>query len=101
MNWLKTLLAAVIGLIILAVGILFTVHNTAPVAIDLVFVQLPEMTLSLWLISAFFLGGIVGLALSSFRILTLRTRLRSAQRKLNASRQEIENLRAAALKEPG
>jgi putative membrane protein len=73
-SWLKTLLAAVIGLIILAVGILFTVHNTEPVAIDLVFVQLPEMTLS---------------------------RLRSAQRKVSASRQEIEKLRAAALKDSG
>ncbi len=101
MSWLKTLLAAVIGLIILAVGILFTVHNTEPVAIDLVFVQLPEMTLSLWLIIAFLLGGVVGLLLSGVTILTLRTRLRSAQRKVSASRQEIEKLRAAALKDSG
>jgi putative membrane protein len=100
-SWLKTLLAAVIGLIILAVGILFTVHNTEPVAIDLVFVQLPEMTLSLWLIIAFLLGGVVGLLLSGVTILTLRTRLRSAQRKVSASRQEIEKLRAAALKDSG
>lgn len=100
MNWLKTLLAAVIGLVILAVGILFTVHNTEPVAIDLVFVQLPELSLSLWLIIAFLCGGLLGLLLSSLTIVTLRTRLRRAQRKISAGRQEIEKLRAAALKEP-
>ncbi|MBV1787035.1 LapA family protein [Marinobacterium sp. D7] len=100
MNWLKTLLATLIGLVIIAVGILFTVHNTAPVSIDLVFVQLPEATLSLWLILAFVTGGICGVLLSTLTILALKTRLHSAQRKVKSSREEIERLRASALKEP-
>ncbi|MBT00146.1 MAG: DUF1049 domain-containing protein [Oceanospirillaceae bacterium] len=101
MSWLKTLIAAVIGLFILVIGILFTVHNTEPVAIDLVFIQLPEMTLSLWLIIAFLLGGVSGVLISSMTILGLRTRLRAAQRKATASRQEVEKLRTTALKEQG
>ena len=101
MSWLKTLIAAVIGLFILVIGILFTVHNTEPVAIDLVFIQLPEMTLSLWLIIASLLGGVSGVLISSMTILGLRTRLRAAQRKATASRQEVEKLRTTALKEQG
>lgn len=99
MNWFKTLLAAVVGVVILIVGILFTVHNTQMVSIDLVFFHLPEATLSLWLILAFVLGGVCGVALSTFTIFSLRTRLGRAQRKLTATREEIDRLRTAALKD--
>lgn len=99
MNWIKTLVAAVVGLFILTVGILFTVHNTEPVTIDLVFFQLPEATLSLWLILAFVFGGVCGVLLSSLTILTLKTRLGRAQRKVKSGREEIDRLRTAALKD--
>lgn len=99
MNWLKTLLATLIGLIIVVVGILFTVHNTEPVSIDLVFFQLPEATLSLWLILSFVVGGLCGVLLSGLTIIALKARLRSAQRKVHNSRQEIDRLRTAALKD--
>lgn len=99
MNWIKTLVAAVVGLLILAVGILFTVHNTEPVSIDLVFFTLPEATLSLWLILAFVAGGFCGVVLSSLTIIALKTRLSRAQRKVTSSREEIDRLRAMALKE--
>ncbi len=99
MNWLKTLLATVIGLLVIAVGILFTVHNTQMVSIDLVFFRLPEATLSLWLILAFVTGGVCGVLLSAVTIFALRTRLGRARRQVSTSRQEIDRLRTAALKQ--
>lgn len=99
MNWLKNLITIVLGLIVIGVGILFTIHNTDRVAIDLVFFQLPEASLSLWLIATFVLGALCGILLSVFAIVSLKTRLRSSQRKVMAFRKELDQLRTAGLKD--
>jgi len=94
-RWLRSLLTGLLCLLILLVGILFTIHNTDKVAIDLIFVQLPQASLSLWLIAAFVLGGVVGVLLSSFAVLGLKTRLRSARRHANQAYRELDKLRTA------
>lgn len=99
MNWLKNLITIVLGLIVIGVGILFTIHNTDRVSIDLVFFQLPEASLSLWLIATFVLGALCGILLSIVAILSLKTRLRSSQRKVMAFRKELDQLRTAGLKD--
>jgi len=98
-NWLKNLITIVLGLIVIGVGILFTIHNTDRVSIDLVFFQLPEASLSLWLIATFVLGALCGILLSIVVILSLKTRLRSSQRKVMAFRKELDQLRTAGLKD--
>lgn len=99
MNWLKKLILTVLALIVIGIGILFTIHNTQPVTIDLVFVTLPEASLSLWLIAVFVLGGVCGMLLSAFTLLTLKTRLRAARRKEQSFRKELDQLRTAGLKQ--
>ncbi|MFC6669598.1 LapA family protein [Marinobacterium aestuariivivens] len=99
MRWLKSLLTGLVCLLILLVGILFTIHNTDKVAIDLIFVQLPQASLSLWLIAAFVCGGILGVLLSSFAILGLKTRLRSARRRSVQAHRELDQLRSAGSKD--
>ena len=47
MRWIKGLVLIVIVFLILLVGVLFTIHNTQQVAIDLVVVQLPPASLSI------------------------------------------------------
>lgn len=98
MNWLKKLILTLLALIVIGIGILFTIHNTQPVSIDLVFFTLPEASLSLWLIAVFVLGGACGMLLSTFALLALKTRLRSARRKEQAFRKELDQLRTAGLK---
>lgn len=98
MNWLKKLILTLLALIVIGIGILFTIHNTQPVQIDLVFLTLPEASLSIWLIAVFVLGGVCGMVLSSFTLLALKTRLRSARRKEQAFRKELDQLRTAGLK---
>jgi uncharacterized integral membrane protein len=98
-NWLKNLITIVLGLIVIGIGILFTIHNTDQVAIDLVFFQLPEASVSLWLIAAFVLGALCGILLSTLVILSLKTRLRSSQRKVMTFRKELDKLRTAGLKD--
>jgi uncharacterized integral membrane protein len=98
-NWLKNLITIVLGLIVIGVGILFTIHNTDQVTIDLVFFQLPQASLSLWLIATFVLGALCGILLSILTILSLKTRLHSSQRKVVAFRKELDQLRTAGLKD--
>jgi uncharacterized integral membrane protein len=98
-NWLKNLLTTMLGLVVIGIGILFTIHNTDKVGIDLVFVQLPQASLSLWLIAAFVLGAVCGITLSVLTILSLKTRLNSSQRKVAAFRKELDQLRTAGLKD--
>ncbi|MBR9827601.1 MAG: LapA family protein [Oceanospirillales bacterium] len=99
MNWLKKLIFTLLALMVIGIGILFTIHNTEPVTIDLVFLTLPEASLSLWLIAVFVLGGICGMLLSSMTLLALKARLRNARRQEQSSRKELDKLRTAGLKD--
>ncbi|WP_299178198.1 LapA family protein [uncultured Neptuniibacter sp.] len=99
MRFLKTLIVGLLCLTVLLIGIMFTIHNTEKVAIDLVFFQLPEASLSVWLIATFVLGGILGVALSIMTVLMLRTRLGSARRKIASTQKELDQLRVANLKD--
>jgi len=98
-RFVKTLIIALLVLFVIMVGVTFSIHNTEKVVIDLIFIQLPEASLSLWLIAAFVLGGFIGVILSVFTILVLKTRLGSAKRKVSSAQKEIDNLRVSNLKD--
>lgn len=96
---IKTLIVAVLVLLVLLVGITFSIHNTEKVSIDLVVLQLPEASLSLWLIAAFVTGGFLGVILSVFTVFSLKTRLGSAKRKASSAQKELDHLRVSNLKD--
>lgn len=93
MKFFRNLLIFVILCCVLAVGILFAVQNTVTVPLDLLFMQLTERSVSLWVLLAFAVGGIVGMLTSLGLVLRLRASLMQANRKL---RQAEKN----SLKEP-
>jgi len=92
-RWLKLLLLLVLCLIILFAGIMFTVYNTQKVSIDLVLFQLPQASLSLWLIAFFVVGGVLGTILSTIVIVSLKTKLSLARRKIDAANKELDAYR--------
>jgi len=98
-RWLKMFILLLLSVVILMVGIMFAIHNTDKVAIDLVFVQLPQASLSLWLIAAFVIGGICGFLLSTIAVVALKTQLMSSRRKIQTTSKELDQLRTAALKD--
>lgn len=100
MRFIKRLLVVLLVLLVLLVGILFTLHNMTPVTIDLIFVTLPQASLSLWLLGAFALGGFVGVVLSSLMLVSLKTRLYYLNKKVVSTRQELNKLRTSGLKDP-
>lgn len=99
MRFLKTLIVILLCLVVLLVGIMFTIHNTEKVVIDLVFIQLPEASLSLWLIATFLAGGFIGVLLSIMTVWMLKTRLGSARRKIASTQKELDQLRVTNLKD--
>ena len=75
---------------VLVIGILFSVQNTVTVPLDLLFIQFPAQPLALWVLLAFVLGGVIGMAISSIAIVSIRTQLTLLQRKYNASQKALE-----------
>jgi len=72
---------------------MFTVYNTQKVSIDLVLFQLPQASLSLWLIAFFVVGGVLGTILSTIVIVSLKTKLSLARRKIDAANKELDAYR--------
>jgi len=94
---LKGIVALLGVVLLLLAGVLLTVNNQLPVAIDLVFVQLPEASLARWLIVSFMLGAVFSFLLGVVAIFALRTQLRQSRRKIRNSERELDKLRTAHL----
>lgn len=96
MRWIKRVIAVIALLLVLAVGVLFSVQNGATVSLDLLFIQLPPLRLATLLMLAFAAGGLAGLGAASIALLRLQTLRRGMQRRLQRCERELGELRAAA-----
>ena len=90
MKQLRTLLYILILLAGLALGVLFALQNTQAVPLDLLIYTFSPRSLALWVLSAFALGGIAGLLMSSIYMLRSRAALGSSRRQLARTRTELE-----------
>jgi uncharacterized integral membrane protein len=82
MNFLKNFFYFAVVLVMLGLGALFAVQNTASVPLDLLVVSLPERSVALWVLLAFAVGGVTGMLTSIGLVLRLRTALMRANRQL-------------------
>ena len=97
MAWLKTFLLLVLVLTTAVAGALFALQNTTPVALDLLVLQLPARTVSLWILLALALGVILGLSAGAVVMLSLRARLRTLSRQKQRLALEVDRLRRVGL----
>jgi putative membrane protein len=82
---MSMLLRLLLVALVLAAGVwalLFSLANTSPVSLDLVFVVLPETSMSVWVIGAFVAGGLCGLAAASTAIWRARLTVLALRREL-------------------
>ena len=93
MKLLKKLITVLVLLAAIAAGVLFALQNKEPIALDLLVYTFEPHSLALWLLLAFALGGLLGLAISGVLIVRLRTSLSMAQRKLSKIALELDTLR--------
>ena len=98
-RWIKGVSVGLICLLVLFIGVMFTINNTVLVSINLVFFTLPEASLSTWLVATFIMGGIFGMLVSVVTVLTLRARLRAEKRRVTNANKELDKLRTNGLTE--
>ena len=94
MRALQRWLVLVLLLMVLALGVLFSMQNTDKAALDLLIIQLPEQRISLWVLLAFVVGGIAGLLVSSVAMIRLKSQFLLLQRRLDRREKELSSLRA-------
>lgn len=97
MALLRTLLGILVISLAIVLGAFFSLQNTIPVPLDLLFVQLSERALALWLLLFLAVGCVLGL-LAALGI-TLQQRSRNALlRRQNAKLElEVDKLRRFGL----
>ncbi|MEQ6889446.1 LapA family protein [Halomonas sp. CS7] len=99
MRWLKGLILAIILLAVLLIGILFAVNNQQTLPLNLIWIELPAVSLSVWLLASLTVGVLLGMIAMSGVYLRLRTLLTRAQRHNQQQRKELDRLRVQEMKE--
>ena len=92
MKPLRKLLTVLIVLAMLLVSVLFALQNKVQVPLDLLVYSIGPQSLALWILVAFVLGGLLGMAISSVILLRTRASLRSVRRHLEKAGVEISKL---------
>ncbi|MFD2189719.1 LapA family protein [Pistricoccus aurantiacus] len=99
MRWLKGLILAIILICVLLVGMLFAVNNQQTIALDLIWIELPPVSLSVWLLATLACGVLLGMLAMMGVYIRLRALLTRAQRHNQQQRKELDRLRVQELKE--
>lgn len=100
MRLIKSIFTFALVLALLLLGIWFTLRNQAQVPLDLIFIQLPENSLALWLILSLICGALFGLLLLLPWITGCKARNLQLERQLKQQKKELHQLRTLSLKSP-
>lgn len=98
MRWIRRLLIAILLLLVLVFGLLFSLQNGQSVPLDLVAMRLTERPLAVWLLAAFVLGGLAGLAAGSLALITLQANRYRLRRRLDVCERELSELKGSAIR---
>ncbi|MBE0506210.1 MAG: LapA family protein [Marinospirillum sp.] len=100
MQLFKSLLTFLLVLALLVLGIWFTLRNQHPVPLDLLFIQLPENSMALWLILSLICGVLLGCLLMLPWLTRCKTHNLQVERQLKHQKEELHKLRTLTLKIP-
>lgn len=99
MRWIKGLILAVVLLVVLLIGILFAVNNQQTIALNLIWVELPAISFSVWLLATLTFGVILGMLAMLGVYARLKARLARSERHNKQQRKELDRLRTQEFKE--
>lgn len=90
MKLLRNLLTTVVVLATLAIGVLFALQNKSEVPLDLLVYTFEPRSISVWVLFAFAIGGLLGMLVSSFILFRTRASLLSSRRQLDRAREQLD-----------
>ncbi|RNF52111.1 LapA family protein [Marinomonas hwangdonensis] len=96
-SWLKRVISIVLVVLFLAIGVFFSIRNPQLMSLDLVFWKGPELSVALYIITAFTVGACVALLVSSVAYLRSNRQIRVLTRKYDKVRDEVDALRKASI----
>lgn len=99
MRWIKGLILAIILLIVVLVGILFAVNNQQTIALNLIWLELPAVSLSVWLLATLVFGVVLGMLAMLGVYVRLKANLARSERQNKQQRKELDSLRTQEFKE--
>ena len=101
MRKISSLLSGLFLILIFTASVTFTHFNSEPVSISVGAWQFPSQPISVWIIGAFVLGGLIGLlfGLEIFKNLKLRAENRYLKRQLDKAKKQVLQLRGKTSKE--
>lgn len=89
---MKRIVALLLALVVILIGLSFAMLNPNPVALNFYFGEL-TLPLSLWLVIAFAIGVVLGLAVMAGMVLRQRWALSRLRRDVDSTRKELSELR--------
>lgn len=92
MQLLTRLLFLLLLVVVFLAGMMFTFQNTEEIALDLFFVQLPPAALSVWVLTAFAIGGVLGVVFTLGVAVKVKSGKVAVQRKLNKAEKTVQQL---------
>ena len=101
MRWLTRALIALLLLLVLIFGLLFSLQNAQSVPLDLLALQLRDRPLAVWLLAAFALGGFAGMLASSVALLRLQAHRYRLRRRIEQCERELTELKAERVERSG
>ena len=101
MHKIGRLLSGFFLILVFIASVTFSYFNNTAIVISYGSYQFPAQPVSVWIIGAFVLGGVLGLLLGLrlFAHLKTRVELRRLQKELKAAREEVGRLRSLSLQD--
>ncbi len=87
MKFIKAVLFFVVTMVALVVGVLFSTRNSQAVSLDLIFFQLPPMSMAIWLLLSLAMGMILCAFIYSVVTFKLKRHNAQLQRQLSKANQ--------------
>lgn len=93
MKWIKRIFVFIVMITVFLWGLMFTNENVQQAPLNLIFIALPEMSISVWVAGGFVIGGVLGLLFSLFLLGRLKARQVGLARQLARCQQELAQLK--------